>query len=106
VTHHGYLLQVSEAIAVVRNSFNPEKQTSPGVVRSVDDEVLNEVEHYVQGHDLLVKLPGATLNLSPRHLDQNEITAKLKFNHKQDRATTVDEGNSCLLFSLVCPVEV
>jgi hypothetical protein len=88
-----FLSQVSDAVAVVRNSFRSEPQTTPVEDRSVDDEVLNEVEHFVQGHDLLVTLPGATLSLSPRHLDHNEVTATLKFNHKQGRAATLEEGN-------------
>jgi hypothetical protein len=88
------VLQVSEAVAIVRNSFNTERQATPGEARSVDDEVLNEVEHYVQGHDLLVRLPGATLNLSPRRLDDNELTATLKFEDRQGKAVTVNEGNS------------
>lgn len=107
------VLQVSEAVAIVRNSFNSEQQTTPAEDRSVDDEVLNEVEHFVQGHDLLVKLPGATLNLSPRNLDHNEVTMTLNFNHKQGRAATLDEGNSLLTllsdgfqFRSLCPVEM
>lgn len=87
------MLQVSDAVAIVRNSFNPEKQPTPAEDRSVDDEALNEVERFVQGHDLLVALPGATLNLSPRHLDRNEVTMTMKFNHKQGKAATLGEGN-------------
>lgn len=90
------MLQVSDAVALIRNSFNPEHQTTPSEDRSVDDEVLNEVGHFVQGHDLLVTLPGATINLSPRHLDHDEVTISLKFSQEQGRASTVDEGNSLL----------
>lgn len=88
------MLQVSEAVAIVRNSLNPKKQESTGEFRSVDDEVLNEVEQYVRGHDLLVQLPGATLNLSPRLLDDNEIMVNLKFNDRQGKDVTLNEGNS------------
>jgi hypothetical protein len=88
------VLQVSDAVAIVRNSLNPEKQRSTDEVRSANDEVLNEVEQYVRGHDLLVQLPGATLNLSPRLLDDNEIMVTLKFNGRQHKDVTLVEGNS------------
>lgn len=85
---------MSEAVSIVRNTFNPDKEVTPGEVRSVEEEALKELENYVQGHDLLVKLPGATLNLSPRHLDDNELTMTLKFNDKNSKAATMVEGNS------------
>jgi len=85
---------VSEAVSIVRNTFNPDKVVTPGEVRSVEEEALKELGNYVQGHDLLVKLPGATLNFSPRHLDDNELTMTLKFNDKKGKAATVVEGNS------------
>jgi len=85
---------VSEAVSIVRNTFNPDTGVTPGEVRSVEEEVLTEVGNYVQGHDLLVKLPGGTLNLSPRHLDDNELMMTLKFNDKKSKAATVVEGNS------------
>jgi hypothetical protein len=88
------MLQISEAVAIVRNSLNPKRRLPTEEVRSVDDQVLNEVDQYVRGHDLLVQLPGATLNLSPRLLDHNEITANLKFNDRQGKDVTVNEGNS------------
>lgn len=65
---------------------------TPGEVRSAEEEALKELGNYVQGHDLLVKLPGATLNLSPRHLDVNELTMTLKFNERHSKAATVVEG--------------
>jgi hypothetical protein len=85
---------VSEAVAIIRNTFNPDKEVTPGEIRSVEDEALKEVENYVQGHDVLLKLPGATLNLSPRHLDDNELTMTLKFDNKKSKAATVVEGNT------------
>jgi hypothetical protein len=85
---------VSEAVSIVRNTLNPDKVVTPGEVRSVEEEALKELGNYVQGHDLLVKLPGATLNFSPRHLDDNELTVTLKFNEKRGKADTVAEGNS------------
>jgi hypothetical protein len=85
---------VSEAVAIVRNSLNLVKQGSTDEVRSVEDEALNEVEQYIRGHDLLVQLPGATLNLSPRLLDHNEIMVALKFDNRQGKDVTLDEGNS------------
>ena len=59
----------------------------------MEEEALKELGNYVQGHDLLVKLPGATLNFSPRHLDDNELTMTLKFNERNSKAPTVVEGN-------------
>jgi hypothetical protein len=84
---------VSEAVAIVRNTFNPDKEVTSGEVRSVEDEALKEMENYVQGHDLLVKLPGAMLKLSPRHLDDNELMMTIKINEKKSRTATVVEGN-------------
>ncbi|KDR14186.1 hypothetical protein L798_11594, partial [Zootermopsis nevadensis] len=98
--------KVSDAVALIRNSFNPEHQTTPSEDRSVDDEVLNEVGHFVQGHDLLVTLPGATLNLSPRHLDHDEVTISLKFSQEQGRASTVDEGRRSKLKKIFVPILV
>jgi hypothetical protein len=85
---------VSEAVSIVRNTFNPDKGVTPGEVRSVEEEALKELGNYVQGHDVLVTLPGATLNLSPRHLDDNELTMTLKLNDRSSKAATVVEGNS------------
>ena len=67
----------------------------------MEEEALKELGNYVQGHDLLVKLPGATLNLSPRHLDDNELTMTLKFNERNSKAATVVEGNSVQLLTIV-----
>ena len=85
---------MSEAVSIVRNTFSPDKGVTPGEVRSVEEEALKELGNYVQGHDLLVKIPGATLNFSPRHLDDNELMMTLKFNDKNSRAATVVEGKS------------
>jgi hypothetical protein len=85
---------VSEAVSIVRNTFNPDKVVTLGEVRSVEEEALKELGNYVQGHDLLVIIPGATLNFSPRHLDDNELTMTLKFNDKKSKAATVVEGNA------------
>jgi hypothetical protein len=88
------VFQVSEAVTIIRNSLKPDNRVSAEEVRSLDDEVLNEVEQYVRGHDLVVQLPGATLNLSPRLLDDNEITANLKFSDRQSKEVSQNEGNS------------
>jgi hypothetical protein len=88
------MFQVSEAVSIVRNSLKPKRTVSTEEVRSVDDEALNEVEQYVRSHDLLVQLPGATLNLSPRLLDDDELSANLQFSDRQGKGVTVNEGNS------------
>ena len=85
---------MSEAVSIVRNTFNPDKVVTPGEVRSVEEEALKELGNYVQGHDLLVKLPGATLNFSPRRLVDNELMMTLNFNDRSGKAATVVEGTS------------
>ena len=60
----------------------------------MEEEAVKELGNYVQGHDVLVKLPGATLNLSPRHLDDNELTMTLNFSDKNSKTATAVEGNS------------
>ncbi|XP_069679316.1 uncharacterized protein [Periplaneta americana] len=98
--------KVSEAVAVVRNSFNPENLPRTGDARSLDDDVLNEVEHYVQSYDYLVKLPGATLNFSPRRLDDNEVTMTFKLDQKQGRDITPEEGRKSKLKRIFIPILV
>ena len=79
-------MQTSEAVEIVRNSFNPERETPVESGRSDDDQVLDELERFIESHDMVVNLPGgATLNLSPRRLDDNEIDATLKFDKVEGR---------------------
>ena len=60
----------------------------------MEEEALKELGNYVQGHDLLVKLPGATLSFSPRRLDDNELMMTLDFNDRSGKTATVVEGTS------------
>ncbi|KAJ9577063.1 hypothetical protein L9F63_006343 [Diploptera punctata] len=93
--------KVSDAVEIVRNSFNPEKRTPVESGRSDDDEVLDEVEQYIKSHDMVVNLPGgATLNLSPRGLDDNEIDATFKFDQVEGK------GRKSKLKKILIPVLV
>ncbi|PSN43136.1 hypothetical protein C0J52_17084 [Blattella germanica] len=58
-------------------------------------------EDYIQSHDLLIQLPGgATLNLSPRNLDNDEIIGSLKLG----QSSTQGEGRRNRLRKILTPV--
>lgn len=82
---YGFLLtkriaQVTDGVSIVPNE-NQVKEKVSG--RSSESGFLDQLENYIKGHDLIVKTPagflqGATFKLSPRNLDDNELSMSVK----------------------------
>ena len=89
---------MSENIEIVQNSEASERS---GRSENKEVDVLTTVENYIRSHDVIAKLPGSylqgtVLTLSPRNLDNDEISLNLKFSSQDNRegkAVQGDEGN-------------
>lgn len=87
-----FSFKVSENIEIVRNSEASEKRSQsekPGA------DILEEIESYIKSHDVIAKLPGTTLTLSPRNFDQDQLSLNLNFSSEEARegkAVQGDEG--------------
>lgn len=84
-----FILQVNNSVSIVPNE-NEAKEKPTGRGSSAD--FLDQVEEYVKSHDIVVKAPqgflqGASFKMSPRNLDQNELTMSVKL-------PTDDESNA------------
>jgi len=87
---HSKCEQVTDNMAVVRNSAPTEDGRG----------VLDQLQNYVQSHDVLVSLPGDTqLTLSSRNINNGEINLSLKFD-QDDSADNAAEGKH---FKRFCP---
>ncbi|XP_069675004.1 uncharacterized protein [Periplaneta americana] len=74
-------VEVSETVTVVRNTAPSEEARG----------MLDQLENYVQTHDVLVKLPGdSQLTFSPRNVHNGELNLSLKFD--QDDSAEVSEA--------------
>lgn len=68
---------MSDSFAVVKNDAEP--------VPAADGEArgfVDQVENYIRTHDMMVRLPkmlgGSTLAISPRNIDNDELTLSLR----------------------------
>lgn len=90
-----YLLpQVSENIELVRNS---EASVTSARSDHSQTDVLDEVENYISTHDVVAKLPfeylqGASLRISPRNLDNDELTVSIKLPAQREGKAVAGEG--------------
>jgi hypothetical protein len=74
--------QVSETLSVVRNSAPTEEGRG----------LLEQLQSYVQTHDVLVSLPGdSQLTLSSRNINEGELNLSLKFD-QEDSSDNATEG--------------
>ncbi|PSN45515.1 hypothetical protein C0J52_13163 [Blattella germanica] len=75
-------LEVSDTVSIVRNSAPAEEGRG----------ALDQLENYVETHDVLVNLPGdSQLRVSPRNIDNGELMFNLKFD-QEDSANNVSEA--------------
>ncbi|XP_033611430.1 uncharacterized protein LOC117283114 [Cryptotermes secundus] len=74
--------EVSEAVSVVRNSAPADEGHG----------ILEQVQGYVQTHDVMVNLPGdSQLTLSSRNINNGELNLSLKFD-QEDSADNLTEA--------------
>jgi hypothetical protein len=72
---------VSDNVSVVRNSVNAEEGRG----------LLEQLQNYVQTHDVIVSLPGAShLTLSSRNIDNGELNLSLKFDQEESTASATE----------------
>jgi hypothetical protein len=82
---------VSDNVSVVRNSVNTEEGRG----------LLEQLQNYVQTHDVMVSLPGAShLTLSSRNIDNGELNLSLKFDQEESSANTT-EGKRIIGFNFL-----
>jgi len=82
---------VSDNVSVVRNSVNTEEGRG----------LLEQLQNYVQTHDVMVSLPGAAhLTLSSRNIDNGELNFSLKFDQEESSANA-NEGKHIIGFNFL-----
>jgi hypothetical protein len=87
---------VSDAVSIARNSVSTEEGRG----------LLEQLQNYVQTHDLMVRLPGAShLTLSSRNIDNGELNLNLKFD-QEESSDNVAEGKHYRLWLCVNKMEV
>lgn len=92
-------LEVSDAVSVVRNSVTTEEGRG----------LLEQLQSYVQTHDVIVSLPGAShLTLSSRNIDNGELILNLKFDQEDssDNATEARRKKKSKLKKILIPIAV
>jgi len=78
-------------VSVVRNSVNTEEGRG----------LLEQLQNYVQTHDVTVSLPGASyLTLSSRNIDNGELNLSLKFDQEESSANAT-EGKHIIGFNFL-----
>ena len=78
-------------MSVVRNSVNTEEGRG----------LLEQLQNYVQTHDVMVSLPGAShLTLSSRNIDNGELNLSLKFDQEESSANAT-EGKHIIGFNFL-----
>lgn len=78
-------------MSVVRNSVNTEEGRG----------LLEQLQNYVQTHDVMVNLPGAShLTLSSRNIDNGELNLSLKFDQEESSANAT-EGKHIISFNFL-----
>lgn len=85
--------QVSDNIELVRNDAVVTTARSAG-----QSDMLDEIENYISTHDVVAKLPfeymqGASLKISPRNLDNDELTVSIKLPAQREGKAVAGEGN-------------
>ena len=82
---------MSDNVSVVRNSVNTEEGRG----------LLEQLQNYVQTHDVMVSLPGAShLTLSSRNIDNGELNLSLKFDQEESSANAT-EGKHIIGFNFL-----
>jgi hypothetical protein len=67
--------------------------------------LLEQLKNYVQTHDVMVSLPGAShLTLSSRNIDNGELNLSLKFD-QEESSTNASEGKHITLFNIQSVME-
>jgi len=82
---------VSDNVSVVRNSVKTEEGRG----------LLEQLQNYVQTHDVMVSLPGASLlTLSSRNIDNGELNLSFKFDQEESSANAT-EGKHIIGFNFL-----
>lgn len=91
-----FLLQLSENLEIVQNGQEARVSRS----EKSDMDFLDHLTNYIKSHDVIASLPGdyfkgTTLTMSPRNLDNDELTLSLKFSEdsREGKAIQAEEGN-------------
>lgn len=99
-------LQLSENVEIVQND---EGRTSRSEKPEMD--ILDHLTNYIKSHDVVATLPGSflegtTLTMSPRNLDNDEVTVSVKFSEdaKREGKALQEEGESIDYRLVIRPV--
>lgn len=80
-------MQVSDGVTLVKNDAAPAEEAS-------GRGLVDQLENYVQTHDMLVQVPftDTTLAISPRNIENNEISMALRYPEEEEDSAV--EGKS------------
>ncbi|XP_026754035.1 uncharacterized protein LOC113514217 isoform X1 [Galleria mellonella] len=92
--------QISEAVEVTKNGAANE------VTGRSTGDFFDSIENFIQSHDVSFQLPLADtkVTVSPRNLDQDELSLNIKFN--KDGARSVGEARKAKLKKIIVPILV
>ncbi|KAK6618661.1 hypothetical protein RUM43_013052 [Polyplax serrata] len=99
---------LSENVEIVQND---DGRTSRSEKPEMD--ILDHLTNYIKSHDVVATLPGSflegtTLTMSPRNLDNDEVTVSVKFSEdaKREGKALQEEGRKTKLKKIIVPLLV
>ncbi|XP_026322994.1 uncharacterized protein LOC113232468 isoform X2 [Hyposmocoma kahamanoa] len=92
--------QISETVEVTTNGAGNE------VTGRSQGDFFDSVENFIQSHDVTFQLPlvDSKITVSPRNLDNDELSLNIKFN--KDGARSVGEARKAKLKKIIVPILV
>ncbi|XP_063389372.1 uncharacterized protein LOC134675142 isoform X1 [Cydia fagiglandana] len=92
--------QISEAVEVTKNGAGND------VTGRSNGDFFDNIENFIQSHDVTFQLPIADtkITVSPRNLDQDEMSVNIKFN--KEGARSVGEARKAKLKKIIVPILV
>lgn len=94
--------QISDAVEVTKNGAGNEVTG-----RSAGD-FFDSIENFIQSHDVSFQLPLADtkVTVSPRNLDQNELSLNVKFGSDASEGKSAGEARKAKLKKIIVPILV
>uniref|UniRef100_A0A8D9ANU6 Osiris 19 n=1 Tax=Cacopsylla melanoneura TaxID=428564 RepID=A0A8D9ANU6_9HEMI len=99
-------VKVSESVQLVKN----DEEKPMGDSQTQGRGFVDEVESYITGHDLKVQLPGplagATLTVSPRNMDNDELKLSLQFPKEEETSVGSERGKKHKIRKILVPIMI
>lgn len=93
---------MTEAVEVTKNGAGNE------VTGRSTGDFFDSIENYIQSHDVTFQLPLADtkVTVSPRNLDQSELSLNVKFGSSANEGKSVGEARKAKLKKIIVPILV